>query len=90
MASKHGKELSWLHHQETENEATMRHHCTATGTSKIQSTDTTKCGEEVQQQEPAGGDANGAAQEDSLAVSYKTKQTPTTGSSNCAPWYLPK
>ena len=34
---------------------------------------------------------NGTATlEDSLAVSYKAKHTPTIQSSNCALWYLPK
>ena len=37
------------------------------------------------------GMQNGAATlENSLVLSYKTKDTLTTGSSNCAPWYLSK
>lgn len=59
----------------------MKYHYTPIKMAKVQNTDNSNAGEDVEQQEfscSADGKANGtAALEDSLAVSYQPKHTPT-------------
>ena len=72
----------------------QRYHYTLIRIAKIWNTDNTKCWRGCRATEilslPVGRQNGTATLEDSLANSYKTKQTLIIRSSNRAPWQLPK